>query len=110
MNQCFIAIPLQYYRRGKEKSNFIGWTWCRKFSSLRNLVTLAKQSEKAYSKLIKMMNKDQNLKFMLLNLPEYCNFGFSEEDIIWDWLTCGVRNPKIHQRLLAKIDLSYDKA
>ena len=44
------------------------------------------------------------------HLSEHCDFGVTLEDMIRDRLVCGVRGPKIQQRLLAKTELSFDRA
>ena len=46
----------------------------------------------------------------LKRLSEHCDFGVTLEDMIRDRLVCGVRSPKIQQRLLAETELSFDRA
>ena len=46
----------------------------------------------------------------LKRLSEHCDFGVTLEDMIRDRLVCGVRSPKIQQRLLAETELSFDMA
>ena len=46
----------------------------------------------------------------LKRLSEHCDFGVTLEDMIRDRLLCGVRSPKIQQRLLAETELSFDRA
>ena len=46
----------------------------------------------------------------LKRLSEHCDFEVTLEDMIRDRLVCGVRSPKIQQRLLAETELSFDRA
>ena len=46
----------------------------------------------------------------LKRLSEHCDFGVTLEDMIRGRLVCGVRSPKIQQRLLAETELSFDRA
>ena len=38
-------------------------------------------------------------------LSEHCDFGLTLKDMIRDRLVCGVRSPKIQQRLLAETEV-----
>ena len=105
------------------------------YSLLRNLVAPAKPSEKSYNELVRVMNEHQNPKPSVImerykfdksdrqpgesipfyvtelkHLSEHCEFGVTLEDMIRDRLVCGVRSPKIQQRLLAETELSFDRA
>ena len=104
-------------------------------SLLRNFVAPAKPSDKSYNKLLRVMNEHQNPKPSVIkerckfnkrdrqlgesipfyeteikHLSEHCDFGVTLEDMIRDRLVCGVRGPKIQQRLLAETELSFDRA
>ena len=46
----------------------------------------------------------------LQHLSEHCEFGTTLNQILCDRLVCGVEEPKIQRRLLAKLDLTFDKA
>ena len=46
----------------------------------------------------------------LKHLSKHCDFGVTLGDMIRDRLVCGVKSPKIQQRLLAEAELSFDRA
>ena len=46
----------------------------------------------------------------LQHLSQHCEFGSTLNKMLCDRLVCGVKEPKIQQRLLAEPDLSFDKA
>ena len=43
-------------------------------------------------------------------LSEYCNFGSTLEDMLWDRLVCCINNDVIQRRLLSESKLQYAKA
>ena len=102
---------------------------------MRNLAAPAKPSDKSYDELVRVMNEHQNSKpsaimerykfnkrdrqpgesipfygTELKRLSEHCDCEVTLEDMIRDRLVCGVRSPKIQQRLLAETELSFDRA
>ena len=46
----------------------------------------------------------------LRKLAEHCNYGCSLNEMLRDWLVCGIANPTIQKHLLAEPDLTLDKA
>ena len=46
----------------------------------------------------------------LCHLSERCNFGGSLNEVLRDWIVCGIEDPKIQRRLLAEPELTFDKA
>ena len=45
----------------------------------------------------------------LWHLSEHCEFGTTLNQMLRDRLVCGVEEPKIQRRLLAELDLTFDK-
>ena len=46
----------------------------------------------------------------LRKLTEYCQFGDTLSDMLWDRLVCGINDQKLQCRLLAEPTLTYEKA
>ena len=133
MNQFFIANRI--CEEPRKKAILLSSGGAETYSLLRNLVAPAKPSEKSYNELVRVMNEHQNPKPSVImerykfdksdrqpgesipfyvtelkHLSEHCDFGVTLEDMIRDRLVCGVRGPKIQQRLLAETELSFDRA
>ena len=43
-------------------------------------------------------------------IREHCDFGESVNEMIRDWLVCGINNTRIQRRLLQEADLTYEAA
>ena len=46
----------------------------------------------------------------LCRLSKHCKFGDTLEDMLHDRIVCGIRDTRLQRRLLAEIDLTYQKA
>ena len=46
----------------------------------------------------------------LCQIAEYCEYNETLNDMIRDWLVCGVNHERIQKKFLAKKDLTYEKA
>ena len=45
----------------------------------------------------------------LRSLAKFCNFGTALEDMLQDWLVCGINDSAIQQKLLLQCNLTFDK-
>ena len=133
MNQFFIANEI--CEEPGKKAILLSSGGAETYSLLRNLVAPAKPSDKSYDEFVRVTNEHQNPKPSVImerykfnkrdrqpgesipfyvtelkRLSEHCDFDVTLEDMIRDRLVCGVRSPKIQQRLLAETELSFDMA
>ena len=132
MNQFFIANEI--CEEPRKKAILLISGNAETYSLLRNLVAPVKPSDKSYDELLRVMNEHQNPKPSVImerykfnksdrqpgesisfyvtelkRLSKHCDFDVTLEDMISDRLVCGVRSPKIQQRLLAETDLRFDR-
>lgn len=102
---------------------------------IRNLVAPAKPTSKSFEQLVKLVHTHLNPKpavmvelfkfhtcvrregervatfvVTLRQLTQYCEFGETLEDMLRDRLVCGINEACLQRRLLAKADLTFEKA
>ena len=119
----------------KKRALFLSVLGPTTFKLLRNLLHPAKPGEQTLPALIEVLTEHykptpseivQCFRFHsrfrkpsesvatfvteLRALSEYCNFGTTLEDMLWDRLVCGINNDVIQRRLLSESKLKYAKA
>lgn len=133
LEQFFVANEIE--DEGKQRAILISVVGPQTYSTMRNLLSPIKPSEKTYQELITLLKNHfnpqpseivQRFKFdsrtkkptetvteyvaELRRLAQDCNYGTTLDQMLRDRLVCGIEEDRVQRRLLSEPNLTFETA
>ena len=133
LEQYFVANDVQV--AAKQRAILLSVSGAQTYQLIRNLVAPRKPTDCYFRELVDMVQAHHrpkpsviiqrftfntrvqkegetiaNFVAELRRLTEHCDFGATLNDMLRDWIVCGIRDASLQHRLLAEPELTFKKA